>query len=236
MARRGRVPGSARRAARGGESAARKRPRPSRQAYSSRAAAPPATRTTSATSTTRRVPSAPRAWQTTRSKASATCSRSAACGRPRPAISASVSMRRRASAALPAWTVESEPSWPVDSAVSRSSASPPRTSPTMIRSGRIRSALRTSRRIVTSPRPSRLGGRASSRITCGWRSDSSAASSIVTTRSPSAMNEDSALSVVVLPEPVPPHTSTVQRARTARPRKSSTARLQRAVLDQLARA
>ena len=49
------------------------------------------------------TPSAPRAWQTTRSTASATCSRIAASGRPTPAISASVSSRRSASAALPAW-------------------------------------------------------------------------------------------------------------------------------------
>ena len=38
---------------------------------------------------------------------------------------------------------------------------------------------------VISPRPSRFGGLDSSRITCGSRSDSSAASSTVTTRSPS---------------------------------------------------
>ena len=95
----------------------------------------------------------------------------------------------------------------------------------MIRSGRIRSALRTSRRIVTSPRPSRFGGRASSRTTCGWRSRSSAASSIVTIRSPSPTKLDSALSVVVLPEPVPPQTRIVARARTARARKSSSGRV-----------
>ena len=91
----------------------------------------------------------------------------------------------------------------------------------MIRSGRIRSALRTRRRIVTSPRPSRFGGRASSRTTCGWRSRSSAASSIVTTRSLSPTKLDSTFSVVVLPEPVPPQTNTLARARTARARKSS---------------
>ena len=94
-----------------------------------------------------------------------------------------------------------------------SSASAPRTSPTTIRSGRIRSAFFTSRRIVTSPRPSRFGGRASSRRTCGWRSRSSAASSIVTTRSPGSMKLESALSSVVLPEPVPPQTSRLQRRR-----------------------
>ena len=137
------------------------------------------------------------------------------------AISASVSRRRSASAALPAWIVQSDPACPVLSAISRSSASGPRTSPTIRRSGRIRSALRTSRRIVTSPRPSRFGGRASIRTTCGSRSRSSAASSIVTTRSAGSTNAASAPSVVVFPEPVPPQISSVQRARTARPRKSS---------------
>ena len=48
-----------------------------------------------------------------------------------------------------------------------SSASAPRTSPTTSRSGRSRSAARTSERTVTSPTPSTDGGRASSRTTCG---------------------------------------------------------------------
>ena len=59
--------------------------------------------------------------------------------------------------ALLACTVVSEPSWPVFIACSMSSASPPRTSPTMMRSGRMRSALRTRSRIVTAPRPSTFG-------------------------------------------------------------------------------
>ena len=122
---------------------------------------------------------------TTRSIPRPSCSRIASCGSPRPAISASVSSRRRASSGELACTVESAPSWPVLSATSRSSASAPRTSPITIRSGRIRSALRSRSRIVTSPRPSTDAGRASSRTTCGWRSRSSAASSIVITRSSS---------------------------------------------------
>ena len=73
-------------------------------------------------------------------------------------MSASVSTRRSASSGEPAWTVDSEPSWPLDIALSMSSASAPRTSPTTIRSGRMRSALRTSRRTVTSPRPSSDAG------------------------------------------------------------------------------
>ena len=63
-------------------------------------------------------------------------------------------MRRSASAGEPAWTVRERAVVPGRHRASMSSASPPRTSPTTIRSGRIRSALRTSRRIVTSPRPS----------------------------------------------------------------------------------
>ncbi len=97
-----------------------------------------------------------------------------------------------------------EPSWPVFMAWSMSRVAPSRTSPTMIRSGRMRSALRTRSRIVISPRFSRLAGRASSRSTCSWRSCSSAASSMVMIRSSSGMKADSTFSVVVLPEPVPP--------------------------------
>ena len=113
---------------------------------------------------------------------------------------------------LLAWPVESDPSWPVVIAWSMSSASPERHSPTMIRSGRMCIALRSRLRIVISPSPSRLGGRDSSVITCSWRSWSSAASSIVTMRSSLGMKPDSTLSVVVLPEPVPPETNRFSRA------------------------
>src|SRR5881392_1717109 len=67
-----------------------------------------------------------------------------------------------------------------------SSVSGPRTSPTMIRSGRMRSAFFTSSRMRTSPWPSMFGGRDSSVITWSCWSWSSAASSIVTMRSLSA--------------------------------------------------
>ncbi len=87
---------------------------------------------------------------------------------------------------------------------SMSSVSAPRTSPTMIRSGRMRRAFRTSSRIRTSPWPSMFGGRDSSVITCSCWSWSSAASSIVTMRSSSGTNADIAFSIVVLPVPVPP--------------------------------
>ena len=61
-------------------------------------------------------------------------------------------MRLSASSGPLACTVVSDPSWPVVIACSMSSASPPRTSPTTSRSGRMRSALRTSSRMPTSPR------------------------------------------------------------------------------------
>ena len=113
-----------------------------------------------------------------------------------------------------ACAVESEPSWPVFMACNMSRASPPLTSPTMIRSGRMRRALRTRSRTVTSPRPSTLGGRASSPTTCGLPNRSSAASSIVMRRSPSGMNEASTLSSVVFPELAPPETTMLARPRT----------------------
>ena len=75
-------------------------------------------------------------------------------------MSTIVSMRARASRGVLACSVDSEPSWPVFMAWSMSSASPPRTSPTMMRSGRMRSEFRTRSRMVTSPRPSMLRGRA----------------------------------------------------------------------------
>ena len=66
----------------------------------------------------------------------------------------------------------------------RSNASGPRTSPTIMRSGRMRRQFRTRSRIeITAPEPSRLGGRVSRRTTWGCCSWSSAASSQVMTRS-----------------------------------------------------
>ena len=57
-----------------------------------------------------------------------------------------------------------------------------------------------------------LGGRVSIRTTCGCWSRSSAASSIVATRSSSGMNDDRAFSSVVLPLPVPPEMMMLIRA------------------------
>ena len=121
------------------------------------------------------------------------------------------STRDSASRGVLAWTVVIEPSWPVFIAWSMSKASPARTSPMMIRSGRMRSAFLTRSRWVTSPLPSMFGGRVSSRTTCCCCSWSSAESSIVTIRSRSSMKADMAFSRVVLPEPVPPEMRTLRR-------------------------
>ena len=107
---------------------------------------------------------------------------------------------------------------------SMSSASSPRTSPTTMRSGRIRRELMTSCRWRMAPLPSTLGGRVSSRATCSWCSCSSAASSMVTMRSRSEMKPESTLSSVVLPAPVPPLMSMFSaRGRSARGTRASAA-------------
>ena len=139
---------------------------------------------TIATSAMRRLPSAKRSICTITWIAELIWSRSASNGMWRSLIVASVSRRWIASSGELACTVTSEPSWPVLSAWSMSSVSAPRTSPTMMRSGRMRSELRTRSRIETSPLPSTLDGRASSVTTCGCWRRSSALSSTVMMRSP----------------------------------------------------
>ena len=69
--------------------------------------------------------------------------------------------------------------------------------------------------------PSTFGGRVSRRTTCACCSCSSAASSIVTMRSRSEMNDDSTFSSVVLPAPVPPLTRMLSLASTQCRRNSS---------------
>ena len=113
-----------------------------------------------------------------------------------------------------AWMVVIEPSCPVFIACSMSSTSAPRTSPMMMRSGRMRRLLRNKSRWEISPLPSILGGRVSKRTTCGCCNCNSAASSMVMMRSSTGMLADMTLSKVVLPLPVPPETSTFNRART----------------------
>ena len=87
------------------------------------------------------------------SSAEEICWRIAGSGRPAFPCSTMVSRRLSISLVELAWPVERLPSWPVFIACSISSASAPRTSPTMILSGRIRSADLIRSRMVTSPFP-----------------------------------------------------------------------------------
>ena len=64
------------------------------------------------------------------------------------------------------------------------------------------------------PCPRCWRGATSSVTTCSWRSWSSAASSMVTIRSSLGMKDERMLSIVVLPEPVPPETMMFRRAST----------------------
>ncbi|MNY10105.1 hypothetical protein D3C86_1430620 [compost metagenome] len=128
------------------------------------------------------------------------------------------SIRLMASRGELACSVPMEPSWPVFIACNRSKASGPRTSPTMMRSGRIRRQFLTRSRMVIWPWPSRFGGRVSRRTTCGCCSCSSAASSQVMTRSVGSMKAVRVLSRVVLPEPVPPEMTRLHRAAPMTPR------------------
>ncbi len=169
---------------------------------------------TAAISQTTLRPSRRRASWTTTSIAEATWFRMCAAGSSTSDIIAIVSRRQSRCRHEFAWAVDREPSCPVFIAWSMSRASPPRTSPTMIRSGRIRRALRTRSRTVTCPLPSTLGGRASSATTCDLCKRSSAASSIVISRSSSGMNADRIPRRVVLPLPAPPLTTTFARPRT----------------------
>ncbi len=132
-----------------------------------------------------------------------------------PPIATICSRRVTASRGVLAWIVAIEPSWPVFMACSMSKASSPRTSPRITRSGRMRSAFLTNSRWRISPLPSMFGGRVSMRTTCGCCSCNSAASSMVIKRSLLRIAAESALSSVVLPEPVPPEITVETRLRTA---------------------
>ena len=112
--------------------------------------------------------------------------------------------------------VDRDPSCPVFIALSISSASAPRTSPTMIRSGLARRLVLIRSRIVTAPLPSIPPLRASSVTTLSSAdSRNSAASSMVIILSPSGIRLPSTFSNVVLPAPVPPHTNRLYRFRTS---------------------
>ena len=84
-----------------------------------------------------------------------------------------------------------------------------------MRSGRMRNAVRTRSRTGTAPAPSALGGRASSRTTCGWTSRSSAVSSIVMMRSVAVDRRRTSRSAAWSC----PSSSLPTRARSSRPRR-----------------
>src|SRR6478609_10085884 len=131
-----------------------------------------------------------------------------------PASAPSASNRATTSDGAFACTVPHPPSCPVLRAARSSRTSAPRTSPTTIRSGRIRSACRTSVVRVTSPAPSTLAGLASSRTRCGWSTVSSRTSSTTSRRSTGSMHPSRAARSVVLPAPVPPETTKASRCST----------------------
>ena len=141
-----------------------------------------------------------------RSMAEATCSRMARVGRSMPAISTIVSRRASASRGELACTVEMralvagvhglehvERLAAADLADDDPVGSHAQRVAHQVADGDLALALD-------------VGRTASSRTTWCWRSCSSTASSMVTTRSLSGMNDESTLSSVVLPVPVPPVT------------------------------
>ncbi len=90
-----------------------------------------------------------------------------------------------------------------------------RTSPTISRSGRMRSASLTSLRMSISPVPSRFCCLVCNPTTSRRLTFSSKISSMVITRSRLPIEEDRQLSIVVLPACVAPETSTFSPAATA---------------------
>ncbi|MNM83227.1 hypothetical protein D3C81_952810 [compost metagenome] len=146
----------------------------------------------------------------------AICCRTTGSGNSAP-LSTIVSSRLIISAVLLACPVERLPSWPVFIACSMSSASAPRTSPTTIRLGRIRSEDRIKSRTVISPFPSVFAFRVSSDTRFGTVTIcNSAESSIVITLSSDGINWDKAFKNVVFPEPVPPLIKMLYLLRTSR--------------------
>ncbi len=141
-----------------------------------------------------------------------------------PASSGRVHILVTASRAELAWIVHM-PGSPELSAMSRSRLSAWRTSPTMIRDGRIRRASLTKRRSGTSPRPSRLDWRHCIDTTSRMGIFSSKTSSHVMTRSRGGMAADRQLSRVVLPACVPPATRMLRPAATAACRKTAASRV-----------
>ena len=130
-----------------------------------------------------------------------------------PASSGSVHILTSASRAELACRVHM-PGSPLLSAINRSRHSSCRTSPTISRDGRIRSASFTRRRSGISPGALQVGCRVCMPTTSGSGSCSSKTSSTVITRSRPGIDAHSALSMVVLPDWVPPATRTFSPAAT----------------------
>ena len=112
---------------------------------------------------------------------------------------------------LPAWMVPTEPSLPMPMACRSCITSPPRTSPTITRSGDIRRAALAKSYMEISPVPSVLEVRVSKARVRSCRPEvpkcSSRVSSMVTSSSLWGTSDSSDRSSVVLPAPVPPTTS-----------------------------
>ena len=169
-------------------------------------------RTSIASSTKRRPPR--RVMWTTRWMPSTTPLQVTSQGSAPPACMAQLARRESAELALLACTVVSDPPWPVLSACSRSAASPPRTSPTTMWSGRWRSACRTRSRIDTGA--SEPAAPASKRRQFARSIRSSSVSSMATIRSSSGSSSIRAFRSVVLPragasgdQDVPPRSESV---------------------------
>ena len=108
-------------------------------------------------------------------------------------------------------------------ACSMSRASSPRTSPTMMRSGRMRREALIRSRMVISVASLELAFLVSMRTRLGmFLICSSAESSMVITRSRAGMKLEMAFRKVVLPLPVPPHTKILCLETTSFCRKSAT--------------
>ena len=141
----------------------------------------------------------------------------AGCARParsRPAASARASIRAGTSAAELACSVPQPPSCPVFRAASRSTTSPPRTSPTTRRSGRIRSAWRTRVRRSIGARALDVGG---TRLEADdVRVLGTQLGGVLDQHDPLAPGRPATAgeeSSVVLPEPVPPLTRNASAGR-----------------------
>ena len=130
-----------------------------------------------------------------------------------PASNGSVHIFSNASRALLACR-DVMPGSPELSASRRSRHSSARTSPTMMREGRMRRLSLTRSRSLISPVPSRPFWRVCNATQSGWLKRNSKTSSAEITRSPPGILAARQLSIVVLPACVPPATTMLRPART----------------------